>query len=96
MSEATAMIDLDDPPVDAPQGCTDPLMWRLARDLFAQHRRNHRGDCVTCPRWKVCPGPGLARDGLATALGMKVKESAYWIAYTSIMASPKRTPSDRM
>lgn len=39
----------------------------------------------------MCPGPGLARDGLATALGMRVRESDFWIAFTKIMASPKHT-----
>lgn len=83
-TETLIPIDLDDPPVDPPSECPNPILWRLAREKFEEHRRTSTGDCSTCPRWKRCSGTSLARDGLATAMGQTVKESAYWIAYSQV------------
>jgi hypothetical protein len=77
-------IDLDHPPVDPPEGCKDPVMWRLAREHFAMHEKTTGGQCRTCPGWRACPGTSLPRDGLATAMGLRVKESPYWTAFASI------------
>ncbi|MBV1854544.1 hypothetical protein [Catellatospora tritici] len=82
-------VDLDDPPTDPPAGCEDPFLWELARRKFELHRRTGAGDCVTCPRWRRCGGSLLARDGLATAMGLKVRESPYWQAFAQIMRSDR-------
>ncbi len=84
MAGTVADVDLDDPPVDPPKGCTDPALWRLARASFDQHRRSPAGECVTCPGWKACSGNSLARDGLTTAMGQESKNSAYWRAYAEL------------
>ncbi|GAA1624019.1 hypothetical protein ACFQY4_15075 [Catellatospora bangladeshensis] len=81
------IIDLDDPPVKSPDGCVDPTMWQLAREVFTGHPRNAAGECTACPRWKACTGRALAREGLATALGATVKNSPYWIAYADLRGS---------
>jgi len=83
---ADAILDLDRPPFEPPDGCIDPDIWVLARQVFARHDKTPTGECVSCPRWKTCPGNALARDGLATAMGRKVKDSAYWINYSAIVA----------
>ncbi|GHJ44002.1 hypothetical protein Cs7R123_13440 [Catellatospora sp. TT07R-123] len=79
---------LDDPPIAPPEGCIDPYLWQLARQLLSDHSRTPSGECVTCPGWKPCPGLALARDGLATALGQSVRNSAYWIAYAQLHRPP--------
>jgi hypothetical protein len=77
-------IGIDHPPVEPPAGCKDPVLWRLAREHFARHEKTDVGQCGTCPGWKTCPGTTLPRAGLATAMGLRVKESAYWTAFASI------------
>lgn len=87
----TATIDLDDPPVRPPAECVDPLMWRLARERFEQHRRGATGNCATCPPWRPCADLRLARDGLATALGVNTSQSPFWVAFTKITSNPRRS-----
>lgn len=79
--QAIDEVDLDNPPFDPPEGCPQPVLWRLAREKYEQHRRKPSGECATCPRWKQRPGTGLAKDGLATALGITTQNSGYWRAF---------------
>lgn len=88
-----AMIELDDPPAVPPDGCVDPLMWQLAWQRFQLHRRNSVSECVTC-RARSCPGPDLAREGLATAMGIPVALSAYWTAFARVMRNPRHTTTE--
>ena len=82
-------VDLDDPPADPPAGCEDPFLWGLAREKFELHRRCPSGECRTCPRWRYCGGSALARDGLATAMGVEVRESPYWRAFAHTMKADR-------
>lgn len=89
-------IDGDHPPVDPPEDCKDPVMWRLAREHFARHEKTSTGHCGTCPGWKSCPGTSLPRAGLATAMGWRVEESPYWTAFASIERTAQaRSPRQR-
>lgn len=74
-------FDLDDPPIDAPDGCLDLIMWAIAREHYALHEPIGNGGC------EVCGGPGLdcdglllARHGLAASFGVNVPRSSYWTA----------------
>ncbi|MEV0271149.1 hypothetical protein AB0H43_20410 [Hamadaea sp. NPDC050747] len=87
MTKRTAMADLESPPVSAPEDCVDPLMWQLARQRFDQHGLNDIGRCVTCGV-RCCPGTDLAREGLATAMGVQGGLSAYWTAFARVMRNP--------
>lgn len=86
MTGSVEVLDLDKPPVNPPAGCVNTALWRLARARFDEHRKNQVGECVTCPGWKQCSGLGLAKDGLATAMGREVKNSAFWLAYIEVCA----------
>lgn len=88
-------VSLDDPPVQPPDGCPNPALWRLAREKFEAHGPNASGGCSTCPTWRRCSGLLLARDGLATAMGQNVKESPYWRAFAELMRSPKHSAALR-
>lgn len=79
-----ADINLDDPPVEPPEGCSRPDVWRLARSEYAKHRRNAARECVTCDRWRMCNRYRLAQQGLLTALGQTVRESGYWVALAEL------------
>lgn len=81
---SAATIDIDNPPVDPPDGCVNVRLWLLARRKFEEHRLSPSGACPTCPRWKSCPGTRLAKLGLATAMGETNAESEYWIAFAQI------------
>jgi len=87
-------VDLDDPPTDPPAGCEGPFLRTLSCQKFEQHRRSASGECSTCPAWRHCGGSTLARHGLATAMGLKVRETPYWQAFAKVMRS-EREPDQR-
>jgi hypothetical protein len=59
------------PPIDPPTGCINPLVWRLARRLYADHRPGPDGWCLNCrPAIDYpCAARRLADQGLAAAMG---------------------------
>jgi hypothetical protein len=60
--------DQGQPPVDPPGG-TDPLLWRLSRQLRSDHDEvDLDGFCVTCRTFWPCRPRRLAERGLILAL----------------------------
>jgi len=70
MSEPLPAFDGQDPPVSPPGACVSPLVWRLSRHLFADHRPGLDGWCLSCRPAIVypCVGRQLAERGLAYAV----------------------------
>ncbi|MFF0378965.1 hypothetical protein [Actinoplanes missouriensis] len=58
------------PPIDPPAGCVSPLIWRLARRLYADHQPGPDGWCLNCRPAIVypCVARQLADLGLAVAV----------------------------
>lgn len=78
MVEVATQVNLEDPPVRPPEGCDDPFLWELARTYNDNHIADAAGRCQECWAEYPCLGRMLARDGLMTALGQTVDQSAYW------------------
>lgn len=58
------------PPIDPPTGCFNPLVWRLARRLYADHQPGPDGWCLNCRPAIVypCVARQLADFGLMSAM----------------------------
>lgn len=59
----------NNPPIDAPDGCANRLMWQLARRLFTDHQPGPGGLCLSClpVQFYPCIGRQLADLGLRSA-----------------------------
>ena len=55
-----------DPPVDPPAGCTDPVLWRVARTLLDSHHPRPDNFC-DCRAFWPCPAAKLAEEALQMA-----------------------------
>jgi hypothetical protein len=58
--------DVQDPPADPPEGCSDPLLWAVAYALRRAHRPRADGWCE-CRSFWPCPSFRLADESLRTA-----------------------------
>jgi hypothetical protein len=56
----------DEPPVDPPLGCADPMLWRVARALREAHRPRTDNFCE-CKSFWPCPDAQLAEEALQLA-----------------------------
>ena len=54
------------PPAEPPDGCTDPLLWRVAYALRAAHRPRPDNFCE-CRLFWPCPAYQLADESLQAA-----------------------------
>lgn len=63
--------DPAEPPASPPPECVNPLMWRMAHQLFRDHRPDRDGFCVTCVpgEFLPCVGRHLAQRGFRVACG---------------------------
>ena len=66
---AVLPFDPDDPPAQPPTCCVDELVWRMAFQLFQDHRPDRDGFCVTCVpgEFSPCVGQYLALRGFLEA-----------------------------
>ena len=67
-------FDVDRPPADPPANCRIPLLWRLARALWEEHRPDSTGFCVVsgCQhdnQLSPCSLAKLAMDGMEISCG---------------------------
>jgi hypothetical protein len=58
--------DPDNPPCEPPEGCSDPLLWTIARALRRAHGVRPDGFCE-CKNFWPCPMFTLADETLQTA-----------------------------
>ncbi|MGC4794705.1 hypothetical protein [Micromonospora saelicesensis] len=81
------LFDVDNPPVEPPDGCRHRLLWRLCRALWEDH---HRPDCaghnltVGCAQndqLVLCHLARLAVEGLRTANGEQAVASPLWLGF---------------
>lgn len=56
----------DEPPLDPPPGCADPMLWRVARALHDAHRPRTDNFCE-CKAFWPCPDAQLAGEALLLA-----------------------------
>lgn len=70
MSEPLPVFDGQNPPIEPPAGCVNPLVWRLARRLFADHQPGPDRWCLLCRPaiTHPCVALQLADRGLAYAM----------------------------
>ena len=63
------------PPIDPPADCLNPLLWLLARRLYADHQPGPDGWCLLCRPAIVypCMARQLADQGMETAMGRTTK-----------------------
>ena len=54
------------PPVEPPDGCVDPLLWRVAQALHDAHHPRPDGFCE-CRAFWPCESAGLAEVALQAA-----------------------------
>ena len=76
-------LNSPDLPVDPPAGCTRPLLWSIARWLFADHQPGSDGLCILCRPAELhpCPARRLAAAGLRTACGIVAETTGPgWLA----------------
>ncbi|MGC9670624.1 hypothetical protein ACNTMW_29275 [Planosporangium sp. 12N6] len=76
-------FDPNVPPVEPPEGCPRPMVWRLARGLWQAHQPAVDGFCQQCGRANrlyPCPPSRLALQGLAYACGVPA-EAGGWAEY---------------
>lgn len=59
-------FDPDDPPVEPPRACHDPLLWHVSHALFMAHRPRRDNWC-DCRERSPCPARRLAVRGLMRA-----------------------------
>jgi hypothetical protein len=59
-------FDTDAPPEQPPPCCADPLLWRVARALYEEHRWEPGGRCLCGDRYP-CSRARLAERGLVTS-----------------------------
>ncbi|HEX8346249.1 MAG TPA: hypothetical protein VF657_16140 [Actinoplanes sp.] len=62
-------FDPEDPPAQPPAECDDDLTWRLAYQIFRDHRSDADGFCITCVpgEFNPCVGRHLALRGFLAA-----------------------------
>jgi hypothetical protein len=58
--------DPADPPAEPPDGCADPLLWRVSHALRHAHRPRPDGFCE-CREFWPCPEAVLAERALHSA-----------------------------
>ncbi|GAA5193124.1 hypothetical protein GCM10023322_54310 [Rugosimonospora acidiphila] len=58
--------DPENPPEQPPEGCADPLLWRVAHALHLEHQPEQDSRC-TCGEMFPCSRAGLAARGMLTA-----------------------------
>jgi hypothetical protein len=59
-------FDTDAPPEQPPAGCADPLLWRVSRALYEEHRWEPGDRCMCGDRYP-CNRARLAERGLVTS-----------------------------
>jgi hypothetical protein len=59
-------FDPENPPEQPPEGCSDPLLWRVARALHLAHQPEPDNRC-TCGEVFPCGRAALAVRGLLAA-----------------------------
>jgi hypothetical protein len=78
-------FDIDNPPIDPPEGCRHRLLWRIARTLHEAHRRDAAGFCIVpeCRRDNIlhpCRAFTLAIEGLHASCPTTAGTSPPWMA----------------
>jgi hypothetical protein len=64
-------FDPDDPPAEPPEGCVDPLLWRVGFALLATHHPRPDGFCE-CKVFWPCHAARLAEEALLAAYDRSV------------------------
>ncbi|MEW1585429.1 hypothetical protein AB0283_08285 [Micromonospora vinacea] len=77
------LFDVDNPPVEPPDGCRHRLLWRLCRALWEDHPPDRAAHyfivgCVHDDQLVPCPLARLAIEGLQTASGEQTVASPLW------------------
>ncbi|MDG4784006.1 hypothetical protein O7614_30580 [Micromonospora sp. WMMD961] len=78
------LFDVENPPVEPPDGCRHRLLWRLCRALWEDHRPGRASHYLTvgqlqADRLMSCRLARLALDGLLTASGQQAVASSLWL-----------------
>ncbi|MGC4848130.1 hypothetical protein ACLQ3F_12870 [Micromonospora sp. DT15] len=75
------LFDIDNPPVEPPDGCRHRLLWRLCRALWEDHRPDHYliVGRVHDDQHVSCRLARLAVEGLRTASGEQSAASQLWL-----------------
>ncbi|MCG5460619.1 hypothetical protein AB0K35_06845 [Micromonospora sp. NPDC053740] len=79
------LFDVENPPVEPPDGCRHRLLWRLCRALWEDHRPDRAGHylivgCVHGDQLVSCRLARLAVEGLRTASGKQDVASPLWLS----------------
>ncbi|MCG5456056.1 hypothetical protein PSH03_000943 [Micromonospora sp. PSH03] len=77
-------FDVENPPVEPPDGCRHRLLWRLCRALWEDHRPDRAGHylivgCTHDDQLVSCRLGRLAVEGLRTASGEQAVASPLWL-----------------
>ncbi|MGW2626130.1 hypothetical protein [Micromonospora taraxaci] len=77
-------FDVENPPVEPPDGCRHRLLWRLCRALWEDHRSSCAGHYPNvcwrhADRLVSCRLARLALEGLLTASGEQPAASSLWL-----------------
>ncbi|MET8203911.1 hypothetical protein [Micromonospora taraxaci] len=78
------LFDVENPPVEPPDGCRHRLLWRLCRALWEDHRPGRAGHYprvgpLQADRLVSCRLARLALEGLLTASGEQPVASSLWL-----------------
>ncbi|MFG1653810.1 hypothetical protein ACGFIE_28145 [Micromonospora sp. NPDC049275] len=75
------LFDVDNPPVEPPDGCRHRLLWRLCRALWEDHHSGHYliVGCVHDDQLVSCRLARLAVEGMRTASGEQAVASSLWL-----------------
>ncbi|MDG4835311.1 hypothetical protein O7631_02130 [Micromonospora sp. WMMD967] len=78
------LFDVENPPVEPPDGCRHRLLWRLCRALWEDHRPCRAGHYPSVGWFHAdqrvsCRLARLALEGLLTASGEQGVASSLWL-----------------